>query len=121
MDSYSRYIVESNKFTSSRVKPQAFLPSPKNPQLSVFKTNELSNEEIWAIGVEFVANPRRKTLYARADFPESLVDEVGLSLSPDPTPHPLHANLVGWPEEKNEKMAIAKDLANASSLVVRDT
>jgi hypothetical protein len=43
--------------------------------------------------------------------------EVGLTVEPDPTHHPRHANIIGWPEDKDQRTAKAQRLAAAATLV----
>ncbi len=114
----TRYILNRNgshSVTKGIVKPRAFLPPPNN-QESVYRTSGVVEQEIWDIGDTYVAKPQGKTIYARGDVSAKDVFGVDLQIQPDTRPHRLHANIVGWPEEKEEKMKLATELANAATL-----
>lgn len=110
----ARYILSRNHFNSSRAKPLAFEP-PKDLRLSVFRIFGLGEPQIWDLGYRHVAEPSNRTLYARADFSVSLVNRLALNVHRSDSP-PRHADIVGWPSSKNERMSIAQQLAAESSL-----
>ena len=93
----------------------------KKGEASVYRTSNLSNLEIWGIGIEYVEKKRKdkKKLQARADIVVSHVLATGLHVTPDRKPHKRHANLTNWPSEKSEQMLIAMELANSSRLFVK--
>lgn len=84
-----RYLLSKNYFSrkNSRVKYSAFMP-PADLQLSVFRTQGLTEGEIWTLGEKEVVEkaPTPKTLYGRAEIISSYVKKVGLGLDPDNTP-----------------------------------
>ena len=90
---------------------------PADLQLSVFRTQGLTEEEIWAIGQKEVIEkaPTPKTLYGRAEIIASDVKKVGLGLAPDDTP-PRHTNIIGWPQVKSEQKLMALQLAEDALL-----
>ena len=89
---------------------------PSNLRLSVYRSSGLSEAAIWELGNQNVATHRDKPLVGRADILASDVSSADreLKLTPAPTPHPLHANITGWPEQKDKQKLIALKLANKS-------
>lgn len=82
--------------------------------------DELTSDEIWVIGEEYVAPKRGLPILARADLNvEDINPASQVSINPEPTPHPRHADIVGWPSEKSEQKLIASELALASKLKVK--
>ncbi|MEW5816560.1 MAG: hypothetical protein AB1798_14350 [Spirochaetota bacterium] len=115
----ARYILHKSQFSAinQRVKYSAFLPAP-NEETSVFRISNLSDSEIWRIGDREVAQKRGLPLLGRADISAFKVLSKNLKIIPDNTP-PRHANIVGWPEEKSERMSIALELAENAQLHLR--
>ena len=66
----------------------------------------MSDAAIWQLADEVLAS--QKPIQARADVTATDVRATGLEIEPEPTPHP-------------EPMEIAKGLAIASTLVLRNT
>ena len=118
-ESLARYLLEKSKFsrTTGRVKHRAFLP-PRDLRLSVFRTQGMSCDEVQKMGEESVAEDR--TLYGWASLAAQSVrsiDKNGLAVEPDPPPD-RHASIEGWPEDKNEQMLRALQLASIAKLRV---
>lgn len=115
----ARYILSKRHFSASNrtVKYGAYLPAP-NGETSVYRTSTLPEEEVWKIGKEHVAKPRKRTLYARGDTPVSVIMKTGLEVVPEATPHPLHANIIKWPSGKDEKKMRAVEIANEATLAI---
>jgi hypothetical protein len=115
----ARYILSKRYFktTNRTVKYGAYLPAP-NGETSVYRISGLSEEEIWEIGQEYVANPSSRTLYARGDTPAYVIMKTGLTLVPETTPHPLHANIVKWPSDKDEQKMLALEIVNEAVLAL---
>ncbi len=107
----SRFLFSNSHFSkeNQRVKYGAFLPA-KNGETSVFRTSNLSDNQIWDLGERNVAQERKKPLLGRGDIRSSMVFESGLKIRPDNNP-PRHANIIGWPEEKSKQKLIAIELA----------
>ncbi len=59
-------------------------------------------------------NPPRN-LHGRADIQALNILVNNLQIDPDNTP-PRHANIIGWPELKEERKSIAQELAAKASL-----
>jgi hypothetical protein len=83
---------------------------------SVYRIIGLGNPEIFEIGRHFVAEKMNKRLFGRADIKVSKILEKDLSVISDPDPHPRHANIVGWPEEREKYRLIAVELADEAEL-----
>jgi hypothetical protein len=101
------------------VKRRAFDPPQSNLRLSVYRLNGLTDVEIWGIADRFVGAIKGRSVIGRAELLETLLAPLGLSAESDPHPHPLHMNIVGWPTEKDARMAVALELAEQSKYVAR--
>jgi hypothetical protein len=101
--------------TTGRVKRQAFAP-PENKRLSVFHITNLTEAEIWRLGREVVGVARGQDPRARADIQAVEVRKQSLTVVLDQATHPRHASVEGWPEEKEEVMAISLELATKAIL-----
>jgi len=77
----------------------------------------MKEADIWWLADDVVMPD--KPIQARADLTAATIRNSGLEVEPEPTPHPAHADIVGWPQEKPEQMETAKELATLSQLVVR--
>jgi hypothetical protein len=118
----TRFILSRTHFSkqNARAKVAAFLPPP-NLQMSVYRTETVDEAAIWEIGGKYVAKPQDRTIRARGDLLAGVILQVGLKVVPDTKPHKLHANIVGWPNAKDEQRMIAVELANAATLRVPPT
>ncbi|MBI2923280.1 MAG: hypothetical protein HYY18_19665 [Planctomycetes bacterium] len=118
-ESLSRFLIHSNafNFTGGFVKSRAFMP-PTNLRLSVFRTQDWPEVRIWEAGQREVAAPLHLTLYGRAELSVAQVQGTGLSVDPDEIPQD-HANIIGWPSEKDAQKSIAQDLAAAARLILK--
>ena len=61
--------------------------------------------------------PTQKTLHGRADIQLDSFLDADLQIEPDNEP-PRHANIIGWPDEKEKQKSIAQELAARSSLIL---
>jgi hypothetical protein len=115
----ARYLFSHTHYSREKniVKPTAFLPAPNSDMLSVFRTSDLSNDEIWAIG-NSVGQPSQRTLHGRADIVSLQVQKQGLVIDPNNNP-PRHANITGWPSEKPKRLSIAQELAEVAKLKLK--
>ena len=118
-DRISRYIFDKKHFAVSkgRVKYPAFLPP--NGEISVYRVTGLAEEEIWDIGLLYVAKVSGRNLRARGDLFVSDVFAVRLNVKLEKETHPLHAKVSGWPPHKGQRILIAKKLEGKASLVVK--
>lgn len=111
----ARFIFSANHFaaTKKRVKPAAFMP-PQNLQLSVFRIQDLTDEETWDVAVAITD----RSVRARGDIAVSGVRGASLDVEPDDIPL-RHANIVGWPKDKAKQKQIAMELAAQATLVIK--
>jgi len=115
----ARYITSSRWFRKQdqTVKQDAFIP-PENPlELSVTRHLNLQEPEIWSIG-NGVASGQNRTLHGRADVKVSHVRTQSLNVVVDPAPNnPNHANITGWPLEKDIRKMRALEIACGAQFV----
>lgn len=118
----ARFLLYRNCYApeTKRVKYPAFLPA-SDMNTSVFRVSTLSENEIWKIGKDDVAEKRGKQLHGRADIIAEYILTEGLAVKPDITSHPLHANIVNWPPEKQKQILFAKKLAEKTKLCLVPT
>ncbi len=121
----SRFIFDRKHFNTMGVKFRAFEPPSADVEVSVTRTNGLSDADIWRYGDQWVRQATHRTVLARGDFTPRQLGEVAadgsrLSLHPDDNP-PRHANIVGWPapEHKEIRRSLAQQLAARATSVVR--
>jgi hypothetical protein len=112
-DLLNRFLTHKKQFSATRVKQGAFLP-PQNLKLSVFFTEGLSGEQIWALGERCVA----AKVYGRAELAITAVSEIGLKIDLDNKPS-RHGNIIGWPAQKSAQKLCALKLAEKSELVIK--
>lgn len=89
------------------VRQDAFIPHP-HPDLSVFRHVGLNENELWDIGRAIVKQSAQ--LYGRADLHAIEARNQKLRIEPTATPR-NHANITGWPPEKEAQKIIALELA----------
>ena len=107
----------SGKFfarAANRAKRHAF--SLFDGKLSVFCIDQLTEAVIWRIGRNYAGAARGEAARARADLQVSDVRMCQLEVVAAPTNHPRHANIVGWPDEKERVRLLAMESASRSSL-----
>lgn len=93
------------------------MPPSGKDDVSVYRTVNLSSEDIWQIGMTYVAEKRGMPLLGRAELIAYDVIAQGLYVKPDPVPHPRHANISGFPIDNSAKIRmIAIELAARSTL-----
>lgn len=119
MEICSRFVFDRKHYSprNMELKAKALVPN-KALQTSVFLVLGLSEQEIWDIGKGFVASRRNKRVLARGDLSGDAIESQGLQIAPDPKDHPKHANIVGWPIEKDEIKRVTQDLAAEATLVL---
>jgi hypothetical protein len=101
----ARFLTQSSHFTSSLVKPAAFLPSPKNKETSVSRHGPEPREQLWTIGLSAAG---ARNLYAAAIFKAQVVRDTRLEVLPDEPPA-RHAVIRGWPwDEADPELQRAK-------------
>ncbi len=114
----ARYIVSSRWLRQDRtVKQDAFMPPESPLELSVTRHLSLSENDIWNIGKR-IASGQSRNLYGRADVEVSQVMGQSLNVVADPLKDNCnHANIVGWPPEKDARKMRAMELARAARFV----
>jgi hypothetical protein len=117
----ARYLFEKGHYSSEKaeVKYRAWMP-PKNKLKSVYRIVGLSEAEIWQIGKEQVEPEIGHSILARADVGVRAIVELGLQIVPSEPP-PRHANVTGWPDQKEAQMSKAQELAAVSVFRQRPT
>jgi hypothetical protein len=115
----SRYLTRDNEYSTSKriVRFPAFLP-PKTRRHSVYWTSGLHEEEIWNIGLLHVA-PKRGPIDGRADLNSLIPYREGLAVELTAVPHPRHADIFGWSEDRKKTRLRAQKLADEAMLVIR--
>ena len=112
----TRYVFEKTYYRSDgTVKHNAFMPN-RNGETSVYRISNLNIDEVWNIGEHFVARKRNKELLGRTDIGAYHVLNNGLEVKAENDPHPRHANIIGWPEERPKQKMIAVQLAAKAEL-----
>jgi hypothetical protein len=98
-----------------RLKPGAFLPAAGATgglELSVFRTDGLTEAAIWSLAHQHVV-PVGRNVHGRADLRRFEIETTSppLRLVMDETPT-RHGNVVDWPDEHDERLALAQELAS---------
>lgn len=80
-------------------------------ELSVFRIDGLKSAAIWDLARKHVL-PAGRNLHGRADLTRGQIEttEPPLELVMDESP-PRHGNVIRWPAEKDEQLALAQELA----------
>jgi hypothetical protein len=89
-------------------------------ELSVFRIDGLKTPEIWALAHEHVVRPGRN-VHGRADLTARQIATTRppLRLALDESP-PRHGNVIDWPRDKDEQLALAQELAARATHVEPD-
>ena len=113
----ARFIVSKRDYTLEQraVRPRAFLPY--RGETSVFRTHGLSDAAVWQLAADHV-EPSRGRCLARGDLRADMVRSTPLTIDADDSPL-RHAVIAGWPDEKQEQLALALELAASAVLFVR--
>ncbi len=111
---YSRYF----NLNTGRIKLEGLLPPPvdiaaKRTRLetSVYRADDVSSEDLWEICATYVDRPD-STMKARATVEAAAFLERQLAFDADGNPHPRHANVIDWPEEKHLQKDLAREIAD---------
>lgn len=115
-ETISRFVCSRKNMAPAhlRVKRKEFMPSGTPLGVSIFRTTGLDDSSVWAIGHEAIVD---RAVLGRGDLSAGAVYDVGLSFDPDDVP-PRHANIIGWPDEKEDQIALALQLEDATTLVM---
>ncbi len=119
----TRFIRYSSHFSvvTNRVRPDAFLPHKNEVNISVFRISEITEDEVWKIGQEYVHTEKRP-VKARADIFASDVYENNLEVIPVEPPQ-RHANITPLPVDnsptnRKARRSLATKLATLSKLAI---
>ena len=113
--SLARFAVERGHLTPSGRR--RLLRPNSSFELSVFYIDSLTFDEVCSLGIEVVKRrPEASQLYGLAVLDESAIYEVGLQLHRDDSP-PRHANVIGWPQDRQQLRFIAQQLASRAVMV----
>ena len=89
----ARFLVQGNQFSSTSVKPSAFLPNPRDRETSVSRHGRDPLQRLWELGLLAAGErPLRAAAFVRA----SDVRAAGLEVVADEPPE-RHAVIRGWP------------------------
>ena len=110
------YMDEANDCVSY----EAFMPSKKTGESSVYRTARCSEKRVWLLGDIFVARPQkdRRPICGRADVTAKAILQQALRIIPRPSPHPRHAVVTSWPNDKPQQKVKAIALAQRATLRV---
>lgn len=110
----SRFLIDGQvRAENKEVKYPAFIP-PKSLRLSIFRTSNLIEQEIWDLAVEKV-EPSRGPVIGRGELTVFAIAEEKLQVAPDEDPNSRHADVMGWPIDRDARATIAKALAAKAS------
>ena len=110
----SRFLIDGQvRAENKEVKYPAFIP-PKSLKLSIFRISTLIEQEIWDLAVEKV-EPSRGLVIGRGELTVFAIAEEKLQVAPDEDPNSRHADVVGWPIDRDARATIAKALAAKAS------
>ena len=116
----SRFIVYEGHInkTSGSISLEAFMPSPRTRDTSVYRTVHCSERKVWLIGDIFVARLRKdkRRIHGRADVKAKSVLQQELKIVPQLSPHPRHAIITKWPDDKPQQRVKAMALAQGATL-----
>lgn len=119
-ETLARFATQSSQYRPSdgSVKQDLFMPHPRR-ELSVMRHRNATIEDIWAVG-RSVARAMDRSLHGRSDISASAcsVDGLAIVASPILPDNPNHADVIGWPESKEDKKAIAQKLAAAATKLI---
>ena len=111
----SRFIFEKRHlYADGRPKHNAFLPA-RDLKTSVFRKSRMSDHEYEytqsVVATQRQAKEPRKKLVGAAIISVTSVREEKLEVEPEESDLKWHADIVGWPEEKQKQKLIAIELA----------
>lgn len=117
LETICKYQLEKDEVREDgSVRWNALIPA-KDGARSVFRISGVPETEIWDIGLNKVAAPRGLPLLGRIELSSAVVYDQKLQFVPDRDPASRHADIVGWPDEKEKRRSIAQVLAAEASRV----
>lgn len=100
----ARFLTSSGHFNSTSIRPNAFLPNPKDGETSVFRHGAKPVKELWKIGNSVITN---STLHGAAMIKAKEVRRAGLEII-STEPPPRHAAIRRWPMESDPDLTRAR-------------
>ena len=98
------------------VKYAAFMP-PDDLRTSVYRVDGLDGGQVRQLAS---ATSRKGSFKGHGLFSAAAVRSVSqLDVVPEMTHHPLHADIVGWPAEREKRIELAQMLAVKAEFVPR--
>ena len=92
------------------------MPNLRNVQTSVFRTSGLTEGAIWLLARDQLDLPPGRRIHGRGDIEAGGVRSTELKVEPEVSTHHLHANILGWPSEKEKQRLFAGELALKATL-----
>jgi hypothetical protein len=121
----TRFLRYSRHFRGGRVRHEGLLPADPDPQspapryeTSVYRALGATSEELWAICTAHVDQPDQ-AMKGRGTTSAGVFDAQRLSIDPNAIPHPRHADVIGWPDDKHTRKALAQRIADTMALEAR--
>lgn len=98
------------KSSDGSVRWQAFKPA--HDGTSVTRQDFVSFERVFELGHDIArVSSRNIELRCKAEIQAQYIYSIRLGIKPAPSKRdPNHANIVGWPLDKNARMALCKEL-----------
>lgn len=111
------YFSKKDVRQDNTIKHNVFMPPPIHGRMSVYRTSDLTNQEIWDIGKIYVEPDRGKPIVGRADLKAIEIYNCKLKITPTELPHPRHANIEGWElNTENDRLKALKMAASAVNI-----
>ncbi len=112
----SRFIFNSSQLNKAKtvIKASAFLP-PENLKTSVFRKNRMSPDEYRETKI-VISEKRDKDIKVTALIGVSSVKNSGVMVEPEESEHKWHADIIGWPDDKDKRKSIAQALVKDACL-----
>jgi hypothetical protein len=84
----------------------------------VYRAEGATSAELWTICATHIDQPEAP-MKARGIVEAAAFLDAQLAFEPDGKPHPRHANVIGWPEDKHARKNLAREIANKMTLQLR--
>lgn len=110
------YFSKKDVRQDNTIKHNVFMP-PSHGRMSVYRTSNLTNQEISEIGKIYVEPDRGKPIVGRAELMAVEIYSCDLKINPTELPHPKHANIEGWElNTEKDRLKAMKLAANAVNI-----
>lgn len=116
----SRFIFDHRYCKDGVIRHHIFIPPTNSFEISVYRTKNLSENEIISIDDTYVSGLRGKTSLGRADLKAESIFDLKLEIDPNGDPHPLHADIC-FSEHmtRDHQKQIALKLADSATFISR--